>query len=459
MDAIEKTQSANGSLNLRIKKSTLWLLISVFSYKAALDAAYYFVICNIWHYMGFTLRLDAWKFVESYILLTILFIAAPRSLSKLSTVFVWLLMLLSYVPMLTYFAFADGDRLYMYGVTFFWLITILIIHLPVPYIRLLPLKQAKMVIYLLFICFGLTTLYLIWRYLGLSLKFDLAGVYDIRSAYTQAQIPMAGYLFSWMAKVVNPVLFSIFILKKKWAPAALTVLLQLLLYSATGHKIYFYILPFVLVLMWIVTRKNALSYITIMFAGLVLLGMLAYWWPGHIWISSFVANRTLMLPAQISFHYYDFFSRNDLVYLTDSRLGFFMNYPYDLPPPYLIGTIYFGDPNTSANTGIYGDAYMNFGLAGLAIYSIVLGIVLKTMDICSRRLDLRLGVAVIAASAISLTNGALTTAFLTGGLWLAIVILYLLPKDSPDSEPEKKARAAWVAPVESGRRSVLRDRS
>ncbi|MFA5400917.1 MAG: hypothetical protein WC359_10785 [Dehalococcoidia bacterium] len=408
--------------------------------------------------MGFTLAPDISKFIESYILLFILFVAAPKSLNKLSTIFVWLLMLLSYVPMLTYFALANGDRLYIYAVSFFWLITIFIVRLPVPGIRLRPIRQSTIIMYLLFICFGLTTLYLIWQYLGLSLKFDLTGVYDIRSAYKQAQIPMAGYLFSWMAKVINPVLFAIFILKKKWAPAALTVLLQLLLYSATGHKTYFYILPFVLVLMWIVTRKNALSNINIMLTGIIAIGILAYWWTGHIWISSLITNRTLLLPAQISFDYYDFFSHNELVYLSDSRLGFFADYPYELPPPYLIGKIYFGNPNTSANTGIYGDAYMNFGFAGLAIYSIILGIIFKIVDLCSRRLDLRLGVAAIAASTISLTNGALTTAFLTGGLWLVIVMLYFLPKSGPDSAPKKEARAACEASIESGRRLIFKDR-
>lgn len=429
MNTTENIHPQRSNLNLQIKQSTLWAFLFAILFKVALDLAYYLVVSNVWGYAGFHLNLNSSKLIESYLLFFIIFVSMPKSSTKLSSIFVWLLVLLSYLPMLTYFAFADEDRIYMYAVTAFWLLVFLLLRIPVPDIHLPSLKQAGLIYYSLFICLGIIVFLMVWKYLGLSFNFDLTGVYETRAEYKLAAIPLAGYLFSWMAKVINPVFFALFILKRKWFPAALVVILQLLLFSATGHKVYFLALPFVLALMWIITRKNALSYMTIGLFGVVLLGILSYWLIDDLWISSLLTRRALLVPAQISFYYYDFFSQHELVYLATSRLGSFSDYPYLLTPPHLIGELYFGNSATNANTGITGDAYMNFGLVGLALYSMLLAIILKLLDSCSKRIDLRLGVAAIAVPAISLTNGALTTAFLTGGLWLAILLLYLLPKE------------------------------
>ena len=90
--------------------------------------------------------------------------------------------------------------------------------------------------------------------------------------------------------------------------------------------------------------------------------------------------------------------------------------------------IYYGSPQNNANTGIVGDAYMNFGFAGLALWGIILIIILKLVDSCSNRVDIRVGVAAIAMPTITLMNSALLTNLLTHGLLLSLLLLYLLPK-------------------------------
>jgi hypothetical protein len=162
--------------------------------------------------------------------------------------------------------------------------------------------------------------------------------------------------------------------------------------------------------------------------GVVLVGLLLSTLSDNYWVSSLFTRRTLMIPGLLSFTYYDFFSQNELVYLSTSRLGFFIDYPYELSPPNLIGGVYFGAPTMHANTGITGDAFMNFGFLGLVLWGVILVIILKLVDACGRRVDLRLGVAAIAAPALSLNNSALLTNILTHGLWLALLLLYLLPK-------------------------------
>lgn len=435
MNSRSQEKSQKEKLGLRLKKTTIWAFLSFILFKILLDLSYYFVISRVWGYAGFELHLNGLKLVESYLLLFVIFALMPKSSKKLSNILVWLLILLSYVPMLTFFAFKDEAKIYMYAVTGFWLLVFLLLRTPMPTVSLAPLKQSGIIRYSLFVCLGLIVFLMVWKYLGLSFNFDLTRVYDIRREYVSTGIPLAGYLFSWMAYIFNPILFALFITKKRWFPVALIVVLQVLLFSATGNKSYLFALPFVLALMWVMRRRNPLGYIGIGLSGMVLLGMLSYWLLDDIWVSSLFTRRTLLAPAQLSFFYYDFFSRNEPVFLSPSIFRFFLDYPYHLTPPHLIAEVYFGKPAMNANTGVVGDAYMNFGFVGLALWSVLLTIILKLVDTCSKKVDLRVGIAAVAMPAITLTNSALLTNLLTHGLLLALLLLYLLPKELATNEP------------------------
>ena len=426
---MEKDQKQlNNSMIL--KKSTLWAFLFVFLYKIVLDLSYYFVISPVWSYSRFTLDINVIKCIESYLLLFIIFILMPKAKEKLSNIMVWLLILLSYVPMLTLFAFMDQPRVYMYAVTGFWALVFLLLKLPV--VSFAPLKnsQSKIIRYSIFI--GLTGIvfFLIYKYLGIFFNFDLTKVYDIRREYRAIGIPFAGYLFNWLAYIVNPIFFALFLVKRKWIWVGLIIFLQILLFSVTGLKAFLFALPFVLVLMWIVNRKNPLAYMAIGLTGIILLGMFSYWLVDDVWISSLSTRRALLAPAQLSFLYYDFFSQNHHTFLSQHRIfRFFLDYPYHLSPPNLIGEVYFDSSEMGANNGIYADAYMNFGYIGFIFWAVLLTTVLKLVDSFSKNKKITVTIAAIAMPSLSLTNSAFLTSLLTHGLLLSLLILYFLPKE------------------------------
>ena len=412
-----------------IKKSTIQAFLSILLYKIVLDLSYYFVISRVWSYARFDLNLNVLKLFESWILLFIIFLLMPKFKGKLSNIMVWLLILLSYVPMLTLFAFMNQPRMYMYAVTGFWLLVFLLLKLPA--VSLSPLKkiQSKIIRYSIFIALIGIVFFLIYKYLGFSFNFDLTKVYDIRAEYVKIGIPLAGYLFTWVAYVVNPIFFALFLTKKKWISTVLIVALQFFLFSSTGNRAFLFALPFVLVLMWLVSRKNPLIWMAIGLAGIILVGMSSYWLIDDIWGSALFTNRTLLIPAQLSFLYYDFFSTHDYTFLSQHRVfRTFLDYPYHLDPPHLIADVYFDKPEMNANNGIYADAYMNFGHIGFIFWAILLTVILRLIDSFSRNKDLKITVAAIAMPAIFLTNSPLLTCLLTHGLLLVLLILYLLPK-------------------------------
>ncbi len=427
MDLARQKQPNNRAINFVLSKSTLCAFLAMVVYRTVLDLSYCFVISEVWAHARFELCFNNIKLIESYFLLFIVFALIPKSSKKLSTIVVWLLILLSYVPMLTLFALMDESRAFIYAVTGFWIAVFILLR--IPKVSFATLKQAKIIRLSIFFSLSVVVFLMIYKYLGLSFNLDLTKVYDIRSHYVTLKIPFAGYLFGWLAYIVNPIFFALFVVKRKWIFAVLVFALQLLLFSVTGHKTSLFALPFVLVLMWVVARKNPLAWMGIGLVGIILLGMACYWLIDDIWILSLFTRRTLLVPAQVSFCYYDFFSEHGPISLSTTRIfRSFLDYPYDLSPPHLIGQVYFNRPEMNANNGIVADAYMNFGFAGLILWAILLAVILKLVDTFSKGKNIKVAIASIAMPVIAFTNSALLTTMLTHGVLLALILLYLLPK-------------------------------
>jgi hypothetical protein len=140
-----------------------------------------------------------------------------------------------------------------------------------------------------------------------------------------------------------------------------------------------------------------------------------------------------LVPAQLSFFYYDFFSENGFTFLSQHHIfRNFIEYPYYLDPPHLIANFYFNESEANANNGIYADAYMNFGFVGFVLWAFLLTIILKLADGFSRNKKIIITIAAVAMPVISLSNSALLTNLLTHGLLLSLVVLYLLPENKQE---------------------------
>jgi len=240
-------------LSLKIKENIIWSFLSLLLYKIVLDFSYYFIISKIWAYSRFELNFSGIKLTESFFLLSIIFILMPKTSKKLSNIIVWLLILMSYVPMLTLFAFMDQPRSYMYAVAGFWVLVFLLLKLPGISILSLKKSQSKIIYYSLFVGLFIVVFFLIYKYIGFSINFDLTKVYDIRSNYVESKVPFAGYIFIWMANILNPIFFVLFLIRRKWINLGLIIFLQILIFSVTGLKTFLFAIPFVLALIWIVT--------------------------------------------------------------------------------------------------------------------------------------------------------------------------------------------------------------
>jgi len=273
-----------------------------------------------------------------------------------------------------------------------------------------------------------------------SLSFDLTAVYEVREEFLEHVAPLMGYLVPWQGYVLNPALMLIGARRRSALISALGLALQLLLFGMTGYRA-FLLLPILLVACYLLARRRYLL-------PLAISGMLAvvgialglYAWLDEPLIPSLLIDRVIVIPAEIHYWYYDFFGVRGQppLQLSQSILSALSAVHYSAPIPEVIGWQYMGSA-ASANVGLFGDAFANFGFAGCAIFALLFALLLKAVDAAAHATDPRIAAALIGMPAFQLVNSGLLTTLLTHGLAMAILVLWALG-------PPSSARPAQEVP-------------
>lgn len=410
---------------MRVRKKSVQELILLIIFKVLLEVAYIVFVNPNYAYSGFILDPNGIKFLESYIFLLFLYFFLPPGERRISAIGTKLLFVTMIVPMLSWYALANQPRAYLYlSVMGFW-ITLLIIQI-FPRIRI---KKPVGLTTPLLVGIGILSIgvYMILiKINGLpTLKaLDLSKVYEIRRVVTWGPVVM-GYLVPWLANIINPFLLSIAWYKRRYAALLGIIGLQLFLYLITAHKSFLFAPLLVGFVIYAIHRRNLLKLsLWGLIAGISCsLAVYAMGW--SVTPASLLIRRVLFVPAQVSFYYYDFFSKHQLMYLAGSHLNPFLSSPYNMPIPHLIGKIYFNSPATWVNTGYLGDAYMNFGFLGIFLFSAILGIIFIILDSIAVKTDITIVAGATIVPILSLTNGALFTVLGTDGLLLGMIIVWL----------------------------------
>lgn len=265
---------------------------------------------------------------------------------------------------------------------------------------------------------------------------DLASVYDVRAVYGQAvadtHLPFVAYAVDWSLYVANPLLVLLGLRSKRFGILAIGIAFELLVYGTTGYKSALLSIVLVVPLLVLLSRRLRSVFGLGILAASALLVLGSRMWDqlnDSILATSLFVRRAITLPGQLVADYYDYFSQHQTFGLSHSILSFVGPAPYDLEPPKLIGAIYFHDPNENANANLWGDAFANFGIAGIVAFTIVFGLVLVLLDTAASGRDLRITGALAGLMAIVLSNSALLTTILSHGLGLAILLIFLMPQE------------------------------
>jgi TM2 domain-containing membrane protein YozV len=131
--------------------------------------------------------------------------------------------------------------------------------------------------------------------------------------------------------------------------------------------------------------------------------------------------------------YLDYFSQNELYYLSHGVFSDFVKSSYNFAPANQIGYIFFGNHKMSANANIWADAYANFGFIGVIVFSIILLFYLWILDNSAVNKKQPI-IFALASTTYVLTDTALLTSFLTHGLLILLVTVILMPTEEHSNQ-------------------------
>lgn len=426
---------------ISVIKNKLINLMLLLTFKILLEVSYILFVHPFYEYMGFTLRLNLIKLVESYMFMIFLFFLLPNGESKPSEVGTKLLFLTLIIPMLSLYALKDESRYFLYlFIGGFWL-TLFTIQI-LPRIRLGKIRGFT---YALYLGLSIITIVVYATLLKLNGMPTLAAlnlnlVYEIRGAVKYGPSIM-GYLVVWQGKVINPFLFGLSWYKRKYFLSLLIFGLQLLLFLFTGTKNFLFGPFLILFLIYGVQKKNILRLSLISLISLIIFSLVLFKINWNDILADIFIRRVFFVPAQNNFYYYDFFSKNQLVYLSESHLGsIFFEYPYDMPTPNMIGQVYYNSPKTWVNVSYLADAYMNFGSIGIFLFSFLLGILFVVMDSIALKTDKVVAISAMGRPIFSLGEGALFSVLGTSGLLFSMLVVWLYAEGTEGREKKEEAR-------------------
>jgi hypothetical protein len=413
----------------KIKKEILKDFFILILFKAVLDLSYIIFVNKLYAYSGFYLHLNFYKLIESWMLLWFVFIFLPHQQEKISAIGLQLLFLLMIVPILSLYGLLNGPRIYVYFIILSFSLTIVCTKI-FPSIKITKIKGSGLFLFLLLTLFIAFIYIYIIHIRGIpNLKaLNLYKVYEIRKEAPHGVFLM-GYLVVWLANVLNCFYIGFAWYRRKYILLSFFLFLQFFLYLIMAHKYYLFGPILLLFFLYFLKKKNFLRFSMLGLIGIILASLFLHKFnitslPGALFV-----RRTLFVPAQISFQYYDYFSNNEKMYLSHSKVGLGLHEnpyaSYNLPYAKFMGLMYNNNPNRNLNTGYMGDAYMNFGYSGMLIFSFILAIGFILADIFSRNTSIFVTMGAMIIPISNLVNGALFTNMLTGGFMLSLLVILL----------------------------------
>lgn len=245
-------------------------------------------------------------------------------------------------------------------------------------------------------------------------------IYVVREQGAEKFNVLTSYLYSPLTRVILPIGVIWGIDKRRYVVSAICAIMMLYLFLIIPHKATFFTLVIMLVFMPFRNYLHKISYFAFLLLLVLVVARFVTENMDKAMLESMLVRRVFFVPAMLNDLYFDFFSGKPL-YLSHSIFGSFIDYPYDVNPSLVIGQKYFGE--ASANTGVVGDAFMNFGYIGIVVFLLLFALLVKLINKFSLQ-PMYFGLIFIII--VYFQNFALLTMLFTHGLGIMILLIIFL---------------------------------
>jgi len=140
-------------------------------------------------------------------------------------------------------------------------------------------------------------------------------------------------------------------------------------------------------------------------------------------------RRMFYVPADLTYQYWEYFSNNPVYLMSDSLFGsLFGGSDQVYSKARLIGGVYYGKYIMNANVNVFGTAFGDFGLIGIPIVAVLVGLICRLLNGIYRIKNSIIVVAYTVFVALVWTQGGFHTSFLSNGLIFSLILLMIVPR-------------------------------
>jgi hypothetical protein len=267
-------------------------------------------------------------------------------------------------------------------------------------------------------------------------KFDISLATHYERRFAARELMPRGSIMTYVITLFTELLIPVSLLTGLIKRNALLILTSffaaLVSFSFDGQKATV-VLPFVLIAsVWFIRKRPSFSgyALLLVFTAICAFSTIEFFSTGSKKIAIFFVFREMVVPAELSTRYWEFFTENPLMMMTDSRIGFLFDSPYDTTIARLIGFHHRGDFATNANANIFATSFAEFGYFGLLAMGPIAGLFLKILDsfaIDPKRYVLACIVAIMIGQVW--INGAFHTSLISNGLIPLLLFVWLSDYD------------------------------
>ena len=430
---INKIKETSGSLLIRFQnfKDVTLLLIVTIIFKITLEVGYWILVSK--DHNTYIADFSILKYLVGTAWCAMLFFGISHQEKKVSSFFLYFIYLTQIIPITIIYALGNQDSIYynVVCIAFFVCENIVGINRKKETFR----PRNKTISTLMMICFFSAVVILIISIFIENGFPTLAAmdIYDVYAVRDNFQLnKYMNYILSMVTAAVIPILITKYIIEKRYIFATFFVAVQLVLYLYTGNKAWLFMLPLVIITVLWSRRENFYKEFFICFClGMSALTLLACFSPfmEDFWnnIFSLLGRRTMLLPANNKFVYYDYFSNNPPLglggifprWLVDIP-SFYENVPYT----YEISDIYFGKPDMQSNTGFLAEGFARFGHVGTLIILIFFAFILRKIDGFQKREGYSLTIGFFIYAMYTLIDRFLLDSFIMGP-WMVLACILI----------------------------------
>jgi hypothetical protein len=268
-----------------------------------------------------------------------------------------------------------------------------------------------------------------------TLLFNLASLflggseYTIRSGFflqLSQSGRLLGYITGQIGEAIDPFLIAYgMVHKRKW-PLAAGIVGQVAIFTVVGAKSIFFSTFFLVIVLWMARRyaRNFGIALGSLLIAIVLLSAGVDSYSKTANLSSITTRRTLMDPGLLTGFYYEHYSQAPYA-------GWSYHFPKPgesiLAPPYEIGLVYMGDANIEANANLWAQGFGDFGMSGIAGFTLLLAAMLWIYDSIAARQNREFAIVLVAMQAFAYSNSPPMTVFLTHGGLATALLLWTAP--------------------------------